>query len=287
MGLPTLPRSPRPAAARPRPGLRSALRAAAIAGAVALTAAPAARAEGPVSTPAARAEISTAAPACRVRPDQVRLSEPLPRVAERLVRGEPLKIVAFGSSSTFGLGATDPSRTYPSRLQAELQTLYPKSAITVVNKGVNGNETRDEMLRFDRDVMAEKPDLVIWQVGTNTLLNRHDMWPVFLDVREGVRRVRTVGGEVVLMNPQYSPRVLERPDYSAMIDLVAVAGNELRVGLFDRFALMKSWAEVEHMPFSTFVTADGLHMNDWAYGCIAHGLAVAIAGSTTRTMASH
>ena len=30
------------------------------------------------------------------------------------------------------------------------------------------------------------------------------------------------------------------------------------------------------MPFDQFVTADGLHMNDWGYACVAKLLATAI-----------
>lgn len=226
-------------------------------------------------------------PACKLRPELVRLSRPLPQVARRLTSGEALKIVALGSSSTWGEGATSRAATYPARLEAELRALYPAVPITVVNKGINGNETKDEMVRFERDVLAEKPDLLIWQIGTNTLLARHDMWPVFLDLRDGVARVRALKADVVLINPQYSPRVLERPNHPAMNDLVEVAGTELNVGVFDRFAVMKSWAEDEHMAFDAFITADGLHMNDWAYGCIAHGLATAIVQATTSAVAGH
>lgn len=230
------------------------------------------------SDPAAAAPPDT--PVCSAPTTLTTLRKPLPHFAKQLAGAAPVTIVALGSSSTFGFGASSPLATYPSRLEAKLRQLYPGRVIRVVNRGVNGNETRDEMVRFERDVLAEKPDLVIWQVGTNTLLNGHDMWPVFLDLQDGIAHLRAQGADVVLMNMQYSPKVLSRPNHEAMEELIDVAGKELEVDVFDRFAIMHNWVSGQHLPFERFITPDGLHMNDWAYGCLAHLLAATITSRT-------
>src|SRR5690242_5713406 len=120
----------------------------------------------------ARAETTASPPAasCSAPADLVRLVNPLKRVAQRIAGGQSLTIVAIGSSSTFGAGASSSDRSYPSRLAVELQTAYPKMSITVLNRGVNGEESKDMLARFDRDVFAHNPDLVIWQVGSNSVL---------------------------------------------------------------------------------------------------------------------
>jgi hypothetical protein len=46
--------------------------------------------------------------------------------------------------------------------------------LPVVNKGIGG---RIELQRFDTDVIAEKPDLVIWQVGTDAVWQSPDQNP--------------------------------------------------------------------------------------------------------------
>ena len=43
---------------------------------------------------------------------------------------------------------------------------------------------------------------------------------------------------------------------------------------------MRFWHDAEHLPFEQFVTPDGLHMNDWGYGCVAKLLASAILDGT-------
>jgi hypothetical protein len=51
---------------------------------------------------------------CNVSLDQVRLANPLARFAHRLVSEEPITIVAIGSSSTAGAGASCANTRKPS-----------------------------------------------------------------------------------------------------------------------------------------------------------------------------
>src|SRR3954462_5097904 len=86
--------------------------------------------------PALANDVSTyscPAPADTVLPGLV-----LPRVAARIERHEPVTIVALGSSSTAGAGASSPAGSYPSQLASALAHLLPDNAVRVVNKGVNG-----------------------------------------------------------------------------------------------------------------------------------------------------
>ena len=92
---------------------------------------------------------------------------------ERIAQGKPLKIVAIGSSSTSGAGASSRAATYPARLEAELKAQLPGLPITVLNKGIGGEEAPQMVARFEADVFEEAPDLVLWQVGSNSVLRDH------------------------------------------------------------------------------------------------------------------
>src|ERR1700744_1608893 len=98
----------------------------------------------------------------------------LPRVAAKLAAGQPGVIVAFGSSSTQGYGSSSPEFTYPNRLAAQLRRKYPGADITVLNHGVGGEDAPEMMKRLQTSVIDAKPDLVIWQVGTNAVLRDLD-----------------------------------------------------------------------------------------------------------------
>src|SRR5262249_55203746 len=99
---------------------------------------------------------------CAAPPGFAHFETPLKRVAERISAHQPLTIVAIGSSSTFGAGASSHATSYPSRLAVELRALLPRTSITVINRGINGETAQEMLARFDRDVFAAHPDLVLW-----------------------------------------------------------------------------------------------------------------------------
>ena len=194
----------------------------------------------------------------------------LPHVASKLALGAPVTIIAFGSSSTEGYGSTSPEFTYPNRLAAQLHRHYPSADITVLNRGHGGEDAPEMMKRLQSSVIDMKPDLVIWQVGTNAVLRDLDPVETAKLVNDGVARIQAAGADLVLVDPQYSPRVNERAQSaSQMVRLLGKVAALRHVGLFPRFEVMREWHEEQAIPVDKFVIADGLHMNDWGYACFA------------------
>ncbi len=238
----------------------------------------------------ARAEI--AAPTCDTPLDLIRLANPLPHIAKKLTLGEPVTIVAIGSSSTAGAGASSPAWSYPSRLEVELHQHFPKLSITMLNRGVGGEEVPDMLARFDSAVLAAKPDLVLWQLGTNSVIRGHKLSDHGAQIRAGLAKLRKIDTDVVLIDPQFAPKVIARPEAETMVALISTTAKREDVDLFRRFDVMRYWRDVDHLEFETFVSPDGLHMNDWSYACLAKGLGNAIAEAAQRpimsaTVASH
>lgn len=195
----------------------------------------------------------------------------LPHVAGKLVAGKPVVIVAFGSSSTAGYGATSPDFNYPNRLAAQLRRQYPTADISVVNAGVGGEDAPEMMKRLQKEVIDVHPDMVIWQVGTNAVLRNLDPAETAKIVEEGISRIQASGGtDIVLVDPQYSPAVNQRKESAGkMIKLLGKVAELRHVGIFPRFEVMRDWHEKQAIPVEGFVIADGLHMNDWGYACFA------------------
>jgi acyl-CoA thioesterase I len=238
------------------------------------------------NAPAAAAPDGSGEIACRGPARLARLDQPLRHTARRLAAGKPLVIVAIGSSSTAGARASSPAATYPSRLAVELQKLLPGHAITVLNRGVNGEETDDMLARFSTGVIAEHPQLVLWQVGTNSVLRDHPLAPHTAELHQGIAQLKAIDADVVLIDPQYAPRVLAKPETPNMVDLIALAARDENVGLFRRFAIMRDWYENQHRSFDVFISRDGLHMNDWGYACWAKLLAASIVEAASPPVAS-
>ena len=230
------------------------------------------------------APVRAEAPArtCAVPAEITRLDHPLARIAKRLASGEPVTIVAIGSSSTAGGGASSPAASYPGRLEVELKIHFPKLSIKVLNRGVNGEDAREMLARFDQSVITENPDLVLWQVGTNALLLDRPLLLAGERILEGVSRLKAAGADVVLIDPQFAPKVLAKVDIGNLLKLYSVVAKQANVGVFHRFAVMRHWREVANIPFKVFLSEDELHMNDWSYGCFAKLLAGAVVEAATR-----
>jgi acyl-CoA thioesterase-1 len=230
----------------------------------------------------AHAQNAMPRPDCTAPAELTRLDNQLKRLTHRIAAGQSITIVAIGSSSTAGAGASSPAMSYPSRLEVELREQFPRTAIKVVNRGVGGETMAEMLARFNRDVFAENPDLVLWQVGSNSVLRGKPLRESSALLREGLKRLKAADTDVVLINPQYAPKVIAKHDADLMVDLIDATAKEKHVDLFQRFAVMRYWRLTEDMPFSAFLSPDELHMNDWSYGCTAKLLAKAIQEAATR-----
>jgi acyl-CoA thioesterase I len=216
-------------------------------------------------------------PSCATPPALSAIEVGLDRSAVRLEKHEPLTIVAMGSSSTQGVGASTPEMSYPSRLEQELKERFPAAEIRVLNRGVGGQDVGEEILRLGKDVIAEHPDLVIWQVGTNAVLRRDDLGADQRLISRGVLLLKEEGIDVVLMDLQYAPRVLARPSWDEMERIIEGVAHRAHVGLFRRFEIMQEWDHRQQLAPAAMIGRDGLHMTDASYGCLASQLAESLA----------
>lgn len=212
----------------------------------------------------------------------------LPRVAHRIAAGDPVTIVAFGSSTTVGYGTTSPAYTYPNRLADQLRRKFPTADISIINRGMGGQDTPEMMKRFNAAVLAANPDLVIWQLGTNTVIKggASDVAATAALVEDGIAQLQARGIDVVLIDPQYVPAVTAKEENAGkMVKLLGEVAKLKNVSLFPRFEVMRQWHEDEKIPFDKFVIGDGLHMNDWGYACFAQLLGDAIIKSVGQVKA--
>lgn len=217
---------------------------------------------------------------CNVPESFIAQQAPLSRTTLKLNAGLPIKIVAIGSSSTAGVGASEPDNAYPARLEEELQRRWPTADITVLNRGIGGERAHQMLARFERDIFAEKPDLVIWQAGTNGALQGDRVEALRNTILEGVERLRGERIDVVLMSPQYAPSFNRAQRNLLHVEAVRSAGRQAGVAVFRRFEIMQYWLASGQMTLDEMLSPDGLHLNDLSYGCVANQMAALINHAT-------
>jgi lysophospholipase L1-like esterase len=211
----------------------------------------------------------------------------------------PATIVVFGDSTT----AERPPFTVYGQLLEQTLPARLHQPVRVINAGVRGNTTAMAAARFEQDVLAVRPDLVVIQFGINDATI--DVWQkppateprvALADYRANLRHfitaVRAQGANVVLMTPNplgwtaqlqemygHPPYDVNDPDslnlnltkYAAAMRALAA---EMNVPLVDVRRAHETWPGGAAEP----LVDDGMHPNQRGHELVARLLADAIVG---------
>ncbi len=207
----------------------------------------------------------------------LRNGAPLGRLRAKVETGRPVAILAIGSSSTQGAGASGPAAAYPARLEERLRSMWPAADIRVVNAGKGGETAEQTLDRLSEETRSRSYDVVIWQVGTNDAARGHRPEGFADIVRRGVAVIRDGGAFPLLVDQQFYPKIEGSAVYARFVDAVAAVSDETAAPLHSRFAMMKRWRERGEGELLRGLAADGFHMSDAGYSCMAEGLASDIA----------
>ncbi|MCS6625699.1 SGNH/GDSL hydrolase family protein [Roseibacterium beibuensis] len=226
---------------------------------------------------------SQAAPAaCPVTAQHVTANGGLGRSRAAVADGR-LTILAMGSSSIEGVGASRRELGFVPLLEAGLERRLPGVEVTVINKGIGGETAKETADRLAREITAGRPDLVIWQLGTNDVLRDRPMDDFFADFRRGETLLDRAGVDVLLVDPQRLPEGTTNPSFRGRnpalgetARLIDLEGGRVGYAVLHRFAAMADWGGLERGG----VGPDDLHLNDPGYACwaevTAEGLAAAL-----------
>ncbi len=219
--------------------------------------------------------MAAANPECRAAPELLNLGNPLQVARSAVADQHELRIVAMGSSSTQGYGASNPMYAYPAQLKIKLSEEMPGIDVHVFNKGIGGQDAEEMTARMSADVKPQHAHLVIWQVGTNSAIRRYPLDKFADKLRAGIDIGKSLGAEFVLMNLQDVPAIVALPDEEEYARVMADVAKEKKTGLFRRFEIMHAWYN-DGMSYAEFVNNDGLHLNDFGQKCIGKLLSKAL-----------
>jgi lysophospholipase L1-like esterase len=226
----------------------------------------------PIAFPTQPPKLSTDCRSAKIAGDQFR--RPLKGLRKAIRENRQPRVLAIGSSSTAGVGATRPSNTYTAKLEQNLEDTFLGRDFDVVGRGIGGEVAEGQSARMKDTVLDVKPDLVLWQVGTNDAIRKVDL-ATFKDcLRRTLTWLRTNNIDVVLVDPQYGDVLTRDAFYEETVAAIADVAREQRVLLVDRFDAMRELATLRGDGF--YLAADNLHLNDNGHRCMAEQLARAI-----------
>jgi lysophospholipase L1-like esterase len=230
------------------------------------------------SGPAGALDATTKPPGwCKAAPSASDISQPLASLAQTLQRKGHLTVVAVGSSSTEGSDLPDRGLAYPTHTHARLNALLGAGRVTLVNRGRGGETVSDTVARFERDVLAVKPDLVIWQLGANDIVRRLPVAEVRAKVSAGLAKLKATGAAVLLMDSQNAPLILESPQRAAIDGMLREEGQKAGAAYWSRFAAMEAMVDRGDARPDDLIRTDRLHMTVAMHQCAGKLLADKIA----------
>jgi hypothetical protein len=221
----------------------------------------------------ARADDPAAPATCEV-PDYVLSSDNvLPKVDEAIKASRPLNVLVIGSrSSSINVGGANASEAaaYPGQMQAALKAKLPTLDVNLSVEILPKKTAEEVASGMAKLLEGKKPTLVIWQTGTVDAMRSIDPDEFRTAVSEGVMELQDAGADVVLVNPQYSPRTESMISASPYLDNIRVVATEHDVPLFDRFTLMKAWSEAGD--FDLFTAVHGAELAKRVHNCLGRAL---------------
>lgn len=181
-----------------------------------------------------------------------------------------LKIVAIGSSTIEGVGASSPQRNFVSGLTTALSAALPGSFVQVINAGVGGQNLPQMMARFQKDIYAVAPNLVILQTGMNDAIQNRDGAMYRIDLQRALNDLQQHNLKVALMSNQYAGQVgPTATPLTLEFDKINKSESTSRgIPIIDRFSLFKSLEDQGVNIATTYFVPDLLHANDEGYRLI-------------------
>lgn len=226
----------------------------------------------PIVFPTAPPSMSNECRSAKVAGDQFR--RPLRGMRRAIREGREPRVLAMGSSSTAGVGATKPSNTYIAKLEEGLEKTFTGLDFAVHGRGISGEDAEGQSARMKAMVEEVRPDLVLWQVGTNDAIRHVDLATFKVCLRRTLTWLRDNRFDVVLVDPQYGEALAKDAFYAETVAAVAEVARDMRVLLVDRYDAMRELSRARGDRY--YLDADNLHLNDTGHRCMAEQLARAI-----------
>ena len=155
-------------------------------------------------------------------------------------RRTPLRILAIGSSSTLGVGASAPNNAYPAQLAVDLSSQWG-----IADRSAQRRRRRRGEFGHARAVarrIGERPARPRHMAGRHQRRGRGrgrrrlSRQPRSRRRRRARRRVA-----IILVDPQFYFGIKDLTRFEQFVAIVGDVGARMHVPVFSRFAMMKAW----------------------------------------------
>ena len=224
--------------------------------------------------------VAAAAGGCQIPEELLRVEAKLSALRAQVATGGTLTIVAIGDGSTAGIKVGGVDLAYPRWLQEGLARAWPKRSITVNNRGVAHQTTEEMLARFERDVLAAQPALVVWETGIVDAVRGIRLDDFAGALRRGIDALHGHGIDIVLMDMQFSRKTTTLIDFAGYLETIHRIGDANGIYVFPRYEMMRHWSEEHMFDLDAKAPKEEVAVASAVYQCIGRRLAEAIVAAT-------
>jgi hypothetical protein len=157
------------------------------------------------------------------------------RIVGKLKARQPASIVLLGADFSAG--------DFSDEFARALKRRFPSVAIDIRSRARAGARPADMLIRLDREVMAERPDLVIWEPGTYNVGVDGGAAALRTVLRDGIMRLRFGGIGILLIEPAASPDFVRHAGHDDYVEVLRALALERDVPLYRRFDTTRHWTK--------------------------------------------
>jgi len=223
---------------------------------------------------------SDAGNACGAPAEFITADESMAQLATTIAAGGAVDILAVGSATTVGSGnAADQQVTppegssFPWQMVSALHAALPKIQFNLTVRGGRGMTAEQMLPLLEEALKKQRYPLVLWQTGTVEAVRGLRPDGLLEVLHTGAERVRDAGGDLVLIDPQFSRFLRANTDLDPYENVMQQVATMPGVALFHRFDLMRAWANDGRIDLENAPKADRDKALDELNACLGKALA--------------
>jgi len=216
---------------------------------------------------------------CGAPVDFVTTDAALGQFAAAMSGGKPVDILAVGSATTVGsltnTGEQSASQggAYPWHMVRAMHAALPSVEFRLTVRGGRGMTAEDMLPLIDAALKQQHYALVLWQTGTVEAVRGLQPDGMLDILHAGAERVRAAGGDLVLVDPQFSRFLRANTDLDPYEGVMQQVATMPGVALFHRFELMRTWANDGRIDLERTAKADRDKALEALNACLGKALA--------------
>jgi hypothetical protein len=200
-------------------------------------------------------------------------ANPLPNSAQALQKGGKIRILAIGASSAAMLGVGRDGN--PPLLEQILEKNVKGLDVEIINRGFSGELAEAAGARLKIEVALNRPDLALWQVGTNDAFAHVPVEEFERTVGDTIRWLKDHNVDVILIGLHYMKQLAKNEHYQAIrasLRRITAAENVMRITRYEAMEVLSRTMRENGRP-----EPGDFGASEAGYNCMAQYVARAIA----------